>query len=473
MNVLIVNYNTQKLTDACICSVNKTTTDARIFVFDNSDIEPYKNTYDNVTVLDNTKSQIVDFNEILDKYKNKTSYGAESNFGTLKHTVSVDKCFDLIEGGFILLDSDVLVKKDLSDLLDETCVYVGDVFVNGLSKKLRLSPHICFINTKMAKDNKIRYFDEKRIVGLSKNGDEYDTGSSFYFDSKHLKNKKINENDYIVHYGAGSWINLTSVKKSSVDSWLKTHKRLWDSSDVSDNENLDLFICTHKDFKKVVNSPVYKVIDTRKIDKSEYKLEDDFYSEFLQFFYADKHIDLKPYVGFCHYRRYFSFMDDIPDMNDIFKNYDAIVGMPIKYKKKIKEFYSGCHNVEDLYIIGGILADKYPSYCSSWSSFINGNTFIPYNMFIMKRDDFKEYIKFIDDVLNEYLNIVGTNIVKRIGNNVEKYLKNFSPNNTIDYQYRIGGYLGERLTNLFLMTKFKRLKTYKINVTEKKYGKNE
>ena len=30
VNVLIVNYNTQKLTNACICSVNKFTPDATI-----------------------------------------------------------------------------------------------------------------------------------------------------------------------------------------------------------------------------------------------------------------------------------------------------------------------------------------------------------------------------------------------------------------------------------------------------------
>ena len=91
-------------------------------------------------------------------------------------------------------------------------------------------------------------------------------------------------------------------------------------------------------------------------------------------------------------------------------------------------------------------------------------------MFIMKREDFKEYIKFVTEILNEYIKIVGTDINKRIYDNIEKYVKRFKPNNTVEYQYRIGGYLGERLTNLFLMSKFTKMKTYPVIVTENKYN---
>lgn len=69
----------------------------------------------------------------------------------------------------------------------------------------------------------------------------------------------------------------------------------------------------------------------------------------------------------------------------------------------------------------------------------------------------------------EYLDIVGTDIKKRIEDNKEKYLKDFSPNNTVEYQYRIGGYLAERLTNVFILKKFERVKSYKMIITEQKY----
>jgi hypothetical protein len=58
-----------------------------------------------------------------------------------------------------------------------------------------------------------------------------------------------------------------------------------------------------------------------------------------------------------------------------------------------------------------------------------------------------------------------------IYDNYEKYIKNFYPNNTVEYQYRIGGYTAERLSNLFMMHKFKKIKTYPVIVTEDKYTK--
>ena len=75
----------------------------------------------------------------------------------------------------------------------------------------------------------------------------------------------------------------------------------------------------------------------------------------------------------------------------------------------------------------------------------------------------------MDGVLNEYIKTVGTDINKRIEDNKEKYLKNFKPNDTIDYQYRIGGYLIERLINVFAKVHFKKIKSYGIRITEDKY----
>ena len=72
----------------------------------------------------------------------------------------------------------------------------------------------------------------------------------------------------------------------------------------------------------------------------------------------------------------------------------------------------------------------------------------------------------------EYLNVVGTDINKRIEDNKDKYLKDYYPNNTVEYQYRIGGYLAERLTNIFLMKKFKKMKIYNVIITEDKYNEN-
>ena len=244
--------------------------------------------------------------------------------------------------------------------------------------------------------------------------------------------------------------------------------------------NLDIFIGTQKTFDPKVTNNVYKIIvGNHEINnnsslelincKHDSELDDTFYSELYMLYYVAKNYPLKKYTGFCHNRKYFNFLDNIPNLDEIFNEYDAIVGKPLQYGISIKQQYASCHNIEDLYIIGGILADKYPHYQNMWHNFINGKIMLPYNMFIMKTEDFKKYIKFVFDVLDEYVNIVGTDIYKRIENNKEKYLKGFSPNNTVEYQYRIGGYLGERLTNVFIMANFERMKTYPIIITESKY----
>ena len=248
----------------------------------------------------------------------------------------------------------------------------------------------------------------------------------------------------------------------------KTKEKL-DILDMGEKNNVDIFICTHKDFDQIYNNQIYKIIDSRNINEKYHGLDDKFWSEFFQFFYVSDNVELKDYVGFCHYRRYFSFEDNVPDIDKEFENCDVITCMPLKMINGVKSQYSLCHNIEDLNIIGDIIKRKTPEYYKSFESFINGNVFFPCNMFIMKKEDFMEYIDFIKKIMYEYLDIVGTDIKKRIEDNKDKYIKNFSPNDTVEYQYRLGGYLAERLTNVFIFRKYKRVKTYKMIVTEQKY----
>lgn len=278
------------------------------------------------------------------------------------------------------------------------------------------------------------------------------------------------------------WRNIKFTDVIVEMNWTET----WTYMDRNFKEvesNINIFIGTQRTFEPAVTNNAYKIIvgnheienkSNLELIQCKYNsiLDDRFYSELYMLYYVAKNVELKKYTGFCHNRRYFSFLDEIPDMDKIFEKYDLITSKPIIYKETVKGDYERCHNIEDLYIIGGIIADKYPEYCNMWHNFINGRIFIPFNMFIMKSEDFKEYIKFIFDILDRYINIVGTDINKRIYDNIEHYSKDFYPNNTVEYQYRIGGYIAERLTNLFILTKFKKIKTYPVILTESKY-KNE
>jgi len=262
------------------------------------------------------------------------------------------------------------------------------------------------------------------------------------------------------------------LEKYSYERYIDNVKKLFTSVlNKSNDESLDIFICTHKDFESPLKNPCYKIINAKNInnDMAENGLKGSFYSEILTYKHLAEAGKLKEYVGFCHYRKLWAFLDDIPNVNQILSEFGCIIANPLTLVCSVKEQYATYHNIEDLYIVGGIIADKYPEYAPAWHEFINGRMLIPYNMFIMKREDFKEYIKFIFDILDEYINIVGLDFEKRIMNNKDVYLKDFSPNDTFEYQYRIGGYLAERLTNLFLLTHYTRLKAYPVVMTENKY----
>jgi len=238
-------------------------------------------------------------------------------------------------------------------------------------------------------------------------------------------------------------------------------------------ENLDIFICTHKPIKPLVSNSIYKVANSSRInnDTAPNGLKGSFYSEIMTYLWINKNYNIKDYIGFCHYRKYWTFMDDVPNMDAIFKEFDAIVAKPIKLNCSVYENYDECHNAEDLDIVEKIVNEKHSEYSPAFKAMKDAKLLIPYNMFIMRKQDFIDYCEFIETILNEYLEVVGLDIVKRIEDNKDKYLKDFYPNNTIEYQYRIGGYLAERLTNVFMINRFKRLKWYEVKITEGKYKK--
>ena len=241
-NVLIVNFNTQELTDACIRSVNKSTPGCKIYVFDNSDKEPFVNTFDNVKVFDNTKGEIVDFESVLEKHENRfQSGGSVNNFGSFKHCISVDTCFDLIPDGFVLLDSDVLVKKNLSSLYDENFISIGAP--EKMSHfRTRYAPYVMYINTAMCNENGIRFFNENRMFGFksSKEAEDYDTGCWFYEAIKQYKKKPISYRTYVVHFRAGSWLEDAKTKHryKSMDPkrWLYNNRIYWE--DVKEDKDV-------------------------------------------------------------------------------------------------------------------------------------------------------------------------------------------------------------------------------------------
>lgn len=246
-NVCIIHYNTPVLTAHLVKSINKHTPGTKIYIFDNSDKTPFINSFNNVTVFDNTKGQIINFDQWLKKYPNREKSGGKANnWGSAKHAYSVEKCMELIKEPFVLFDSDVLVKKDFSVLFDEIVCYKGEVIHQpGTNKRIkRVLPFICFINTPMCKTKGIHYFDENYMHGLrfKGNSDNYDTGGALYILTEQKKglHREIKVADYIVHYGNGSWVSaaekMKRPKHMPAVEWLNKYKEYW-----SDNTGADGF----------------------------------------------------------------------------------------------------------------------------------------------------------------------------------------------------------------------------------------
>ena len=247
-------------------------------------------------------------------------------------------------------------------------------------------------------------------------------------------------------------------------------------------DKLDIFICSYKEFDKPVNNEVYKILSVGNNTElyGENIIRDDngdnisnmngFFSELTGMYWIWKNYNIKDYVGFCHYRRYFSFLDNIPEE---IENCDIILPKPLSFNYNIYDAYSICHNSKDLDILNNILIDKYNISENVINETFKQKYLFSNNIFIMKKELFLEYCDIVFGVLFEYLKLNNLNTIEdvkhMIETNSDKYLKNFYPNNTIEYQSRLGGFFAERILNIWLKTKTTlNIKIGNITVTEKK-----
>lgn len=236
--VAIVHYNTPELAEAAILSLRKHGgEDYKVVVFDNSDERPWKKRMKGVKRIDNTKGQIVDFEKELAKFPNKVArHGVNGKcvFGSDKHMMSIQALFDIIPEGFLLMDSDILLKKSVDHMfMENQCVvgHIQDWSKSGNPYKIdRLVPMLCYINVPMCKSCGINYWDPNRSWQLQGNskGSWYDTGASFLEDVRSHKNgahgKRIDIRPLMEHLKSGSWRN-GDIKTQA--AWLKKFENLW------------------------------------------------------------------------------------------------------------------------------------------------------------------------------------------------------------------------------------------------------
>lgn len=139
------------------------------------------------------------------------------------------------------------------------------------------------------------------------------------------------------------------------------------------------------------------------------------YCELTAMYWAWKNLKDVDYIGLCHYRRYFDFKYkgirnsicattlkyiEKPSVNTII-NYDVILARPYTMPFNMYTWYSVCHHSDDIKLVKKIIHKKYPELISNFEHVMRGNKFPAYNMFIMKKDIFDDYCRWLFDILND------------------------------------------------------------------------
>ena len=239
--IAIIHFNTPELTEACILSIRKHGgKDYRVVVFDNSDERPFRVLMPGVEVIDNTHGQVINFDAMLKAFPDRDdSIGCAQgcDYGSSKHMMTVQKLWELLPDGFVLVESDILLKRDIEEFFDPTHSVYGywqkaqphNPFGIG-----RMLPMLCWMNVPLLTKYGAKYFDPKRTYGLLPGGRQnrnnwYDTGAVLLEDiiknRPNLVGRHCDIRDYVVHFGSGSWRN-NNLKAQA--EWLKQHRKLWE-----------------------------------------------------------------------------------------------------------------------------------------------------------------------------------------------------------------------------------------------------
>ncbi len=243
-----------------------------------------------------------------------------------------------------------------------------------------------------------------------------------------------------------------------------------------------MFIMTHKDFQNVRYNPSYIIaVDDKSILKNSYNLDivetkegelynkSRAYCEMSKLHYIFKlyknGIISSKYIGLNHYRRYFSFGDNIPNLDNIFRKYDVILNNEIDLPKGTRQYYCEYHICKNFDEIIEIIKDIKPNYYETALHTINETKMYSCNLFIMKKEDFFNYCEFMFDILFEFDR---RNNFTSDGDMLDYAKQFFHRPSRYYYQSRIHGFLSERISNIFFRKYFKRIKTYGMEEIKEK-----
>ncbi len=226
---------------------------------------------------------------------------------------------------------------------------------------------------------------------------------------------------------------------------------------------IKIFTMAHKKFREPENE-IYVPLHVGRANAEDLGYQGDdigdsisrwnnYYGELTGVYWVWKNERDADIIGVCHYRRFFlnekGELLNQQEYEDILQNYDMIVSNEIHADSSYQEYFGEAHNVQDLFVVGEVIQERYPEYASYFQKAMEGDTYYYGNLMVTSRKLFQEYASWLFSILFE--------VEKRI--NVESYDL---------YNKRVFGFLSEQMIKIWAEKNNLRLYEGRIGITAEK-----
>ena len=250
LDVWTCNFNNERMTNYCIKSIIKNFKSIpinSINIFDNSlpehkfilDEELLKDNSIPINVIDNTKSQIINFDTMTYLYTTWPPNYVPGGIGSFRHAITIRYILHSSLNDIMLFDNDILLRKDID--------FINPYFITAgwyQDRAKRITPFCQYFNINLYRQYKLEYTSSIRPscqIIKDEPITQWENGSYF---TKCLSIRNIPyiniTDDYIFHLGNGSHrsrsdINLSEMCKDEVDfmyakhqNFINSHKECWE-----------------------------------------------------------------------------------------------------------------------------------------------------------------------------------------------------------------------------------------------------
>lgn len=185
------------------------------------------------------------------------------------------------------------------------------------------------------------------------------------------------------------------------------------------------------------------------------------YCELTALYYIWKNTD-DPLVGLVHYRRFFYNKRLRADEKNIVKydelckiTNDSNIILPQKHYFRVNNYdqYNKLHKKNDMDLCKRIVQEMTPEYSDSFEEVMNRKYIYPYNMFVMTRKNFDNYMEWLFSILFRM-----DNECDRSGYDA--------------YNKRIFGFISERLLNVWVLKNKLNIVSYPVYNNTDNFGKH-